>query len=120
MKLDPAVLPIPLAPKDAKKAPPDPLRPEVKAAREFEALLIRELYASMRQTVPQGESSDMGRQVFDGMLDEQLAMHTAESGGFGLADAILKQMEGPSGGDGPTTQVFGQAVDDPSTRGGRT
>ena len=120
MKLTPAAQPLPLVQKDVTKAQPKVPSAEVKAAREFEALLIRELYATMRQTVPQGESSDMGRSVFDGMLDEQLAQYTAESGGFGLADAILKQMDGPSRGDAPTSQVFGQPVDDPDTRGGKT
>ena len=113
----PAAPALPLAGKTPEAAAPSK---EVQAAREFESLLIRELYATMRRTVPQSESSDMGRSVFDGMLDEQLAQHTAESGGFGLADAILKQMHSAPSGTEPTTQVFGQPVDDPSTRGGRT
>ena len=55
-------------------------------AHDFEALLVKQIFASMRSTLNK-ESQSFGEGMFTGMLDEQLAQHVAESGGLGLSDA---------------------------------
>lgn len=64
-------------------------------ARQFESLLIGQMVKSMRQ-------ANLGEGILDSdqslfyrdMFDQQLALHLAENGGIGLAEAIQRQLEG--------------------------
>lgn len=65
------------------------------ALQEFEQLYLREMLKSMRQTLPEGglfEKSQQ-QQFFQEMLDDALAGKMAESGQFGLAAQIERQMD---------------------------
>ncbi|MBC8366171.1 rod-binding protein [bacterium] len=66
------------------------------AAQDFEALFLRQLLASMRRTVPEGDP-DMkgpGMEIYENMLDAEFAKHISQSGrGLGLADMLMKQFE---------------------------
>jgi len=76
----------------------DPKRLEA-ACKEFEALLVHELFKSMRRTVPKdgllGES--YARDTFTEMLDGELARHAASSGGIGLHRLLVDQLGAPGG-----------------------
>ena len=74
----------------------DPPEKAAAVARDFEALLVKQIFASMRHTLAKGEGG-FGEQMWTGMLDEQLAQQVAEGGGLGLVE--------------PLAQVFGGAVD---------
>jgi len=63
------------------------------AARQFEALIVERMLAAMRATLPddsplQGEHEDMYRE----MLDHELAGKMVERQGYGLAEALVRQL----------------------------
>ncbi|UXY17017.1 flagellar assembly peptidoglycan hydrolase FlgJ [Chitiniphilus purpureus] len=63
-------------------------------ARQFEALLVQQMLKSMREASTHfDESSNSSIDLFRGMYDQQLAQSWTRSGGTGLADAILRQIE---------------------------
>lgn len=83
-----------LNPKDRKLNPQD--RRVMAAAREFEALMIQQLFKTMRQTTkPNGIDGGSTMATYRDMMDEQTARELARGGGIGLADAIARQMLGP-------------------------
>jgi len=65
-----------------------------KAAQDFEAIFIHQMFKSMRNTVPKDEEMSSGRRIFTEMLDEQIANSASRTGSFGLANIIYKQMAG--------------------------
>lgn len=75
-----------------KKGKPEDIK---KAAREFEALFINNLFKVMRESVPKGGLLDGGRgeEIYTSMLDEALSAELAKRGGIGLANIVLKQWE---------------------------
>lgn len=62
-------------------------------AREFEAIFYHQLYKSMRKTVPRSGFIDGGfaEEVFEELLDYELARITAEQTVGGLAHMIYDQ-----------------------------
>jgi Rod binding domain-containing protein len=80
-----------------KKA--EPTAEQKKAARDFEAIFIRQLLSSLEKSsgLSGGESS--GGAVFRSMMVGALADTAAEGGGIGMSDLILKAMlpEPPQG-----------------------
>ncbi len=77
----------------ARKPDAEALR---EAAEDFEALFVRQLLATMRRTVPEGDAElrGPGMDIYEGMLDAQFAEHIAGSGrGLGLADMLMRQFE---------------------------
>lgn len=80
---------------EAKQGSPDALR---KTAQEFEALLLNTMLKTMRDAGPKGGIFDTNEQrMFIGMFDQQVAHDMARAGGIGLADALLRQLEGARG-----------------------
>jgi Rod binding domain-containing protein len=83
----------------AAHAKSEPTPEQKKAAREFEAIFIRQLLSSLEKSsgVSGGESG--GGAVFRSMMVGALADTAAEGGGIGLGDLILKAMlpEPPQG-----------------------
>jgi flagellar protein FlgJ len=72
-----------------------------KAATEFEALFVQQLIQTMRETVRSinpdplfGGGQDA--QIFMSMFDQELAKGIAAEGGLGLADALVRQLDGHS------------------------
>jgi len=64
-------------------------------ARQFESLLIGQMVKSMRQAnLGEGILESDQSLFYRDMFDQQLALHLAENGGIGLADAIQRQLEG--------------------------
>lgn len=62
-------------------------------AREFESLFIQMMMKSMRQAVPEGNLlNTQNTQFFTSLFDQQIAQQASGTGGFGLADMLLKQL----------------------------
>lgn len=64
-----------------------------RVAKEFESLFIQMMMKSMRQTVPEGNLlNTQNTQFFTSLFDQQIAQQISGTGGFGLADMLLKQL----------------------------
>lgn len=65
-----------------------------KACDDFESIFMNMMMKEMRNTVQKTEltPSDSGRDVFEGMLDEQLMNNAAKNGGVGLSKILFKQL----------------------------
>ena len=64
-------------------------------ASQFESLFLQMMLKSMREAVPDGglfNSNDM--QTYRGMADQQLAVDLSAQGGIGLADVLVRQLQG--------------------------
>ena len=70
-----------------------------KVAREFESLLVNELFKVMRKTSEGSYLSNQLSQNFQSMLDQEYANLASEGQGFGLADMLSVQLG---------NQLFGQ------------
>ncbi len=77
------------APGDANKS--------AEAAREFESFFLYYLIKVMRKTVPECDlfGNRKAEQIYRSMLDEQIAHGLAERKALGLADMILRELQGP-------------------------
>ncbi|WXG58326.1 MAG: flagellar assembly peptidoglycan hydrolase FlgJ [Candidatus Sedimenticola sp. (ex Thyasira tokunagai)] len=83
-----------------------------KVAQQFESLFIQQMLKTMRQASLGKGLMDSDQSLFyRDMYDQQLAIGLAESGGMGLADVIIRQLqsqrgvEKQSGAEMPTKQV---------------
>lgn len=64
------------------------------SSREFETMFVMEMYKAMRKAVPEGglfEKSN-STEIFQGMLDLELAKETTKGKGMGIAQAMYEQM----------------------------
>lgn len=65
-----------------------------KAYEEYEAYYVQKLFKEMRKTIPEGgmfeESNE--RNIFEDMLDEEYSKVISEARGFGVADALYRQL----------------------------
>jgi flagellar protein FlgJ len=70
---------------------PDELK---KSCQEFEAIFIRTLIKSMRATVPDGGllEKNTDSEVFEEMMDGEIATQAAKQGEFGIAEALFRQL----------------------------
>lgn len=76
------------------------------AARQFEAIFIRQMLATARAAKPAGENDLFGGQAmetFAQMRDERFADIAANSGAFGLARAIETQLAARLDAPAPAT-----------------
>ena len=76
----------------------DPARSDAElksASEQFEALLLNLMIKEMRATVPESVlfNNSMAEEMFTGMLDEQMAVKMAASGGIGLSRLIFDQLK---------------------------
>lgn len=70
----------------------------LKVAREFEAILTRQLLKSMRDASPgDGIGESEATKSFTSMLDDQYAQTLTQGRGLGLADMIVKQVREAEG-----------------------
>jgi Rod binding domain-containing protein len=72
-----------------------PTPEQQKAARDFEAIFLRQLMSSLEKGGGLGGQSS-GGQVFRSMMVSALADTASEGGGIGLSELILKAMLPPS------------------------
>ena len=66
------------------------------AAREFEEIFMAQFVKSMRASVGENEllEKSAGRETFDAMFSEAIARNMVETGSFGLARAVYRDMGG--------------------------
>lgn len=65
------------------------------AARQFEAQLLSITLQSMRKAVVRDEQSTSGTvEMYQEMMDREVALLMAQRGGIGLADSMVRQMGG--------------------------
>jgi len=96
-------------PRTVVSAPSTPRAPQDQDARlrslcrEFEAIFIQEMFKAMRKTVPEDPlfGRDNGREIYQDLLDGELAREMARKQGLGLADAIYRQLRRLEGEAGP-------------------
>ncbi|BHH83396.1 rod-binding protein [Desulforhopalus sp. 52FAK] len=64
------------------------------SSKEFETMFVMEMYKAMRQAIPEGglfEKSN-ATEIFQDMLDLELARESTKGQGMGIAEAMYKQM----------------------------
>jgi flagellar protein FlgJ len=68
------------------------------AARQFEAVLLRQILAAARRTIITSDlnSSSPGADVYEDMINDLLATTISRTGAFGLANALQAQWHPPS------------------------
>lgn len=69
-----------------------------KACQSFEAIILQQMLTTMRKSVPKDGLMDSGyaQDMYQSMSDENLAKEMAKGRGIGLADALFRQLSGPS------------------------
>ena len=88
--LPPAGAPLPMQPTAEPSVSPEVRR----AAEEFEAMFLSEMLAPMFENLDTEGlgGGGMGEQMFRPMLVERYAEAIAHSGGVGLADSIVREL----------------------------
>lgn len=81
------------------EAPRERLR---RAAHEFEALLLAQLFREMRASVPSDTAEDPGgaQEMFTAMLDDAVAVEAARRSTRGLGEALYRQLSARLDHDG--------------------
>ena len=95
---------------DAKAQAPTALK---EAARQFESLFTQMLLKSMREANKSfGEDSLFGSDqadMYQDMFDDQIAMQMSKGKGLGLADMLVRQLQGGVGATSPTQEAAAAA-----------
>jgi flagellar protein FlgJ len=99
--LDPAALAQAKATDASKQAPNARSAETVKAAREFEALLLRRVLESLQKTTKIGGGESHANTAYQSMAVDALADGISRAGGLGLADLIAKTLESEIAGRRP-------------------
>lgn len=83
-----------LTPAATKGLSPAELAKTRRAAQDFESLLLAQVLKGMRQASAhnRGPLSGPSHNLYQDMLDEQLANALAKGGGLGLADLLVKDL----------------------------
>ncbi|OGQ93947.1 MAG: hypothetical protein A2521_04230 [Deltaproteobacteria bacterium RIFOXYD12_FULL_57_12] len=66
-----------------------------KVCQQFEAIFIQTLFKGMRATVPDGGllEKDISSEIFQEMMDQEVARMQSQSQGVGIADALYRQLQ---------------------------
>jgi flagellar protein FlgJ len=66
-----------------------------KSCQDFEAIFVQSLFKAMRKTVPEGGlfEKDNATEMFQDMLDQEIATKMSQKQSIGLADQMYRQME---------------------------
>ena len=63
-------------------------------AQQFESIFINMMLQSMRKATERSGLMDSdAAQTYESMFDQELALHLSEKGGFGVAEALERQMQ---------------------------
>ncbi|MCB0328193.1 MAG: rod-binding protein [Bdellovibrionales bacterium] len=79
---------------DLKGLSEDPARAE-EAATQFEAVLVQQMLKSMWKAVPKNGllSGSSEEQLYQEMLQEQVAKHISESQSLGIKDMVMEELK---------------------------
>ena len=87
--------------------PIDTSKPEInkdlrKACADFESHMTNQLLTAMRKTIPTDGlfKKSYGEEMFQSMLDQELATQLAQGNGMGFGDALYKQLMQQNNGKG--------------------
>jgi peptidoglycan hydrolase FlgJ len=66
------------------------------SCREFEAIFVQQMFQAMRKNVPDDGllPRDNATQIYQDMLDTQMARETAKGKGIGIGEKMYDQMKG--------------------------
>ncbi len=62
------------------------------ACADFEAILLSQVFQSMRANPLASEDHDPAREMVEGMMDQSVAIHISRSSRKGLADVLFEQL----------------------------
>jgi flagellar protein FlgJ len=79
--------------KDRASKNPEALR---KSCQDFEAVMLKTMLKSMRATVPDDGllEKDNSREIFDDLLDQEVATQIARTEGMGIGEMLFRQLNG--------------------------
>ena len=80
---------------------------ELKAAcKQFEGIMLDIIYKQMKATINRSNlvKADVGRNIFESMLDETMMDNASQLSTFGLADSLYKQLSRQKASDSDTKQ----------------
>ncbi len=106
--IDPKILLSQSAPapgtRPARGNDPEALR---RVCQEFEAVLTQALFKGMRATLPTGGLIDkgMGTEVFEELMDVEIARQAARGQGLGIAEVLYRQLQGDLPGGTPESGI---------------
>lgn len=65
------------------------------ACLDLEAVFVQQLMQSMRKTIPESTlvEKSFGQQVYEDMLDEEIANIGSKTGQFGIGEMIYRQLK---------------------------
>lgn len=66
------------------------------ACKEFESLFLNQLLTSMRKTIPKSDlfgENQQEKEMYDNMMDQEMAKAWASSDGVGIANVLYQQMK---------------------------
>jgi flagellar protein FlgJ len=81
-----------VASSDRRAAEPPEVGRVRQAAQDFEAMMLGQMLATVRQGLGQGVLSGRGQRLYQAMLDEELGRVLARGGGLGLADVLVREL----------------------------
>ena len=83
--------PTPVSQPGGKKVDREKLK---KACADFEALLLARMLKLMRQSIPQNGllGSSPGTEVYQSLMDQELAKSMSQRGGVGLGEVLYRQV----------------------------
>lgn len=66
-----------------------------RSCQDFEAIMLKSMLKQMRATVPKDGLLDEGsdREMFEDMMDQEVAMRMSRDQGIGIADSLYRQLE---------------------------
>jgi murein DD-endopeptidase MepM/ murein hydrolase activator NlpD len=117
MAMDPLTTLAPMA--QAAPELPKPGTNDKDAAKAFEAYLVGFLASQMRSSVKGGPFNEGSAAMFADLFDQEIGKRVAESGGFGLQDAVERALGGGGGGVGREATLAPHAIANASTRNAR-
>jgi flagellar protein FlgJ len=73
-----------------------------KACKDFESLFLNQLLQAMRKTIPkskedEAEEGGYQKEMYESMLDSELAKSWSRSDGIGLANVLYQQLKHKNG-----------------------
>lgn len=75
----------------------DPSQAVRQTAEQFEAYFLQQMMKSMRDTVQKSDLVESGHmEMYQDLMDKEVAMKMVKRGGIGVADMLEKQMRKPS------------------------
>jgi flagellar protein FlgJ len=66
-----------------------------KACQDFEAIFVHSMFKAMRKTIPEGGliERDNATEIYQEMIDQEIAGKISQQQSMGLADQLYRQME---------------------------